>query len=183
MLGRCRGKPDLLSAFCKPFIDGKAFNPTQISHGVVTGTNVSGATMLPNALGRGDELFSGKARCNECHVEPLWTEPGWNLHKAEEIGIDSFQADRAPDHAYKTQNLAGLFIRERGLFMNSANKGRFFHDGRFATLLDVVNHYNIHFNLQLTDNEKLDLVEYLKSLPEPETVATNNRQGLRIIRP
>ena len=65
--------------------------------------------------------------------------PGWNLHKAEEIGIDSFQADRAPDHAYKTQNLPGLFIRERGLFMNSANKGRFFHDGRFATLLDVVN--------------------------------------------
>ena len=44
-------------------------------------------------------------------------------------------------------------------------------------------HCNIHFNLQLTDNEKLDLVEYLKSLPEPETVATNNRQGLRIIRP
>ena len=67
--------------------------------------------------------------------------------------------------------------------MNPANKGRFFHDGRFATLLDVVNHYNIHFNLQLTDNEKLDLVEYLKSLPEPEAVATNNRQGLRIIRP
>jgi transposase len=30
-------------------------------------------------------------------VKPLWTEPGWNLHKAEEIGIDSFQADRAPD--------------------------------------------------------------------------------------
>jgi len=67
--------------------------------------------------------------------------------------------------------------------MNPANKGRFFHDGRFATLLDVVNHYNIHFNLQLTDNEKLDLVEYLKSLPESEAVATNNRQGLRIIRP
>ena len=44
-------------------------------------------------------------------------------------------------------------------------------------------HCNIHFNLQLTDNEKLDLVEYLKSLPESEAVATNNRQGLRIIRP
>jgi len=98
-----------------------------------------GEDFSPQAAQRGDELFSGKARFNECHVEPLWTEPGWNLHEAEEIGIDSFQADRAPDHAYKTQNLAGLFIRERGLFMNSANKGRFFHDGRFATLLDVVN--------------------------------------------
>jgi len=117
-----------------------------------------GEDFSPQAAQRGDELFSGKARFNECHVEPLWTEPGWNLHKAEEIGIDSFQAERASDHAYKTQNLAGLFIRERGLFMNPANKGRFFHDGRFAILLDVVNHYNIHFNLQLTDNEKLDLV-------------------------
>ena len=50
--------------------------------------------------------------------------------------------------------------------MSPANKGRFFHDGRFATLLDVVNHYDIQFKLQLTDGEKLDLVEYLKSLPE-----------------
>ena len=87
-------------------------------------------------------MFERKAACNNCHVEPLWTEPGWNLHKPEEIGIDSFEADRAPDHTDKTQNLAGLFIQERGLFMRASNKGRFYHDGRFATLLDVVNHYN-----------------------------------------
>jgi hypothetical protein len=36
-------------------------------------------------------------------------------------------------------NLAGLFVRERGLFMASQNKGRFYHDGRFQTLLDVAN--------------------------------------------
>jgi hypothetical protein len=242
------------------FLDGKAFNPKQVSHGVVTGTNVSGATLIPNAFGlagynqhtwtgawgtvsywnalvanlemhgigtffdprldnpaqfpiaarnrfghvrvspdddritsklpalhfyqlaipapkprpgvdfdpdsakRGDELFEGKAACNNCHVEPLWTEPGWNLHRPDEIGIDSFEADRAPDHTYKTQNLAGIFIQERGLFMRASNKGRFYHDGRFATLLDVVNHYNIQFNLGLSDREKNDLVEYLKSL-------------------
>src|SRR5262249_40929669 len=98
---------------------------------------------------RGDQLFEGKATCNNCHVEPLWTEPGWNLHRPDEIGIDSFEADRAPDHMYKTQNLAGLFIQERGLFMRASDKGRFYHDGRFATLLDVVNHYNIRFNLGL----------------------------------
>jgi hypothetical protein len=118
----------------------------------------------PTAAGRGDELCAGKAGCNQCHVEPLWTEPGWNLHRPEEIGIDSFQADRAPDHTYKTQNLAGLFIRERGLFMRPEKKGRFYHDGRFATLSDVVNHYDIQFRLGLTDAEKLDLIEYLKSL-------------------
>src|SRR2546429_5304530 len=41
----------------------------------------------------------------------------------EEIGVDSFQADRAPDKTYKTMNLAGIFIRERGLFMQEAHKG------------------------------------------------------------
>jgi len=247
------------------FLDGKAFNPQQVTDGVVTGTNVSGATLIPNAFGlagfnqhtwtgawgtvtywnafvaalemhgvgrffdprlnnaakfpiaaangfadlphidpdddritkklpplqfyqlaipapapeegvdfnaaaaaRGDELFSGKAGCNNCHVEPLWTEPGWNLHTPAEIGIDSFQADRAPDNVYKTMNLAGIFVRENGLFMNSSNKGRYYHDGRFKTLLDVVNHYNTRFSLGLTAQEKSDLVEYLKSLPSKE---------------
>jgi len=246
-------------------LDGKAFNPQQVTDGVVTGTNVPGATLIPNAFGlagfnqhtwtgawgtvtywnafvaalemhgvgrffdprlnnaakfpiaaangfadlphispdddritkklpalhfyqlaipapapepgadfnvesaaRGDELFSGKAGCNNCHVDPLWTEPGWNLHTPAEIGIDSFQADRAPDGVYKTMNLAGIFVRENGLFMNPANKGRYYHDGRFKTLLDVVNHYNTRFSLGLTAQEKLDVVEYLKSLPERE---------------
>jgi cytochrome c peroxidase len=43
-------------------------------------------------------------------------------------------------------------------------KGGFYHDGRFATLMDVVNHYNNHQKLQLTEQEKKDLVEYVKSL-------------------
>ncbi len=245
------------------FLDGKAFNPQQVTDGVVTGTNVSGATLLPNAFGlagfnqhtwtgawgsipywnafvanlemhgkgtffdprlddatkfpiaaankfghvridpdedmitsklpalqfyqlalpspkpkagvdfdeaaskRGDEIFGGKAQCNNCHTEPLWTEPGWNLHKPSEIGIDSFEADRAPDGVYKTMNLGGIFVRERGLFMKPENKGRFYHDGRFATLLDVVDHYNNFFKLNLSDREKNDLVEYLKSLSSP----------------
>ncbi len=124
---------------------------------------------------RGDKLFEGKARCNQCHVEPLWTDAGWNLHTPDEIGIDAFQANRAPNGLtsdgktlpngfYKTMNLAGLFIRENGQFMALENKGRFYHDGRFATLLDVVNHYNDVFKLNLTEQEKSDLVEYLKSL-------------------
>ncbi|HTL55951.1 MAG TPA: hypothetical protein VL361_09745 [Candidatus Limnocylindrales bacterium] len=116
------------------------------------------------ASARGDELFSGKANCNSCHREPMWTEPGWNEHTPAEMKIDSFQAVRSPDGNYKTMNLAGLFVRERGLFMNSQNKGRFYHDGRFQTLLDVVNSYNSRFTLGLTDQEKSDLVEYLKSL-------------------
>ncbi|HEY2798699.1 MAG TPA: hypothetical protein VGK26_12475 [Thermoanaerobaculia bacterium] len=109
------------------------------------------------AAERGDALFSGKARCNSCHVEPLWTEPGWNLHTADEIGIDDFQANRAPDQRYRTAPLAGLWTHA---------KGGFYHDGRFATLRDVVDHYNAFLNLGLTIDEENDLVEYLKSLPD-----------------
>lgn len=243
------------------FLDGKAFNPQQTTNGMVTGTNVPGATLIPNARGlaghnlhtwtggwgtvtywnafvavdelhgigsflderfddasqfpiaaaaklghvsvddpdkdqvtgklaalhlyqlalpsvqprpgvdfdeeaaqRGDELFSGKAGCNTCHREPLWSEGGWNQHTADEMKIDSFEADRSPGHAYQTVNLAGLFVRERGLFMFPQDKGRFYHDGRFKTLMDVVNSYNERFGLGLNDQEKHDLVEYLKSL-------------------
>jgi len=228
-------------------LDGKAFNPQQISNGVVTGTNVSGATLIPPAFGlagvnlhtwtgwgsipywnafvanlemhgqgnffdprlndatkfpiaaangfgnvrsendlitpklaalhyyqlsipaptpppgsfdpaaaaRGDELFGGRAHCERCHVEPQGTEPGWNMHTASEVCVDDFQASRAPDNRYRTSPLRGLWTHQ---------KGGFFHDGRFATLLDVVNHYDTCFNLGLTAQDKSDLVEYLKSL-------------------
>ncbi len=111
------------------------------------------------AAKRGDELFSGKAQCTTCHTEPLWTEPGWDLHTGQEICIDNFQADRAPDHRYRTSPLNGLWTHA---------KGGFYHDGRFATLLDVVNHYDSCFNLGLSTQEKSDLVQYLKSLPAKE---------------
>ena len=228
-------------------LDGKAFNPQQISNGVVTGTNVSGATLIPPAFGlagvnlhtwtgwgsvthwnafvailemhgsgtffdprlndaakfpiaaangfgnvrntpdlitaklpalhfyqlaipapeapsgsfnsaaaaRGKDLFSAKAECATCHVPPIFTEPGWNMHTPAEICVDDFQAKRSPDEHYRTAPLKGLWTHQ---------KGGFFHDGRFATLLDVINHYNICFSLSLTEPEKNDLVEYLKSL-------------------
>jgi hypothetical protein len=104
---------------------------------------------------KGKDLFNGQAQCSTCHVPPLFTEPGWNMHTAEEIGIDPFQADRAPDRRYRTAPLKGLWTHM---------KGGFYHDGRFATLLDVVNHYNTFLGLGLSDQQKRELVEYLKSL-------------------
>jgi hypothetical protein len=228
-------------------LDGKAFNPQQISNGVVTGTNVSGATLIPPAFGlagvnlhtwtgwgsvthwnafvsnlemhgsgtffdprlndaakfpiaaangfgnvrntpdlitsklaalhfyqlaipaprppdgsfdavaanRGQTVFNGKAQCAACHVPPLFSEPGWNMHTPTQVCVDDFQAKRSPDEHYRTSPLKGLWTHQRG---------GFFHDGRFATLLDVVNHYNTCFALGLTASEKGDLVEYLKSL-------------------
>jgi hypothetical protein len=228
-------------------LDGKAFNPQQISNGVVTGTNVPAATLIPPAFGlaginlhtwtgwgsvthwnafvanlemhgsgtffdprlnnaakfpiaaangfgnvrntpdlitsklaalhfyqlglpsprppdgsfnvaaaeRGQTVFNVKAQCATCHVPSLFSEPGWNMHTPAQICIDDFQAARSPDERYRTSPLKGLWTHQRG---------GFFHDGRFPTLLDVVNHYNTCFALGLTAGEKSDLVEFLKSL-------------------
>jgi len=107
------------------------------------------------AARRGERTFSGKGHCSTCHVPPLFTEPGWNVHKAAEIGIDDFQANRSPDRTYRTAPLRGLMTHA---------KGGFYHDGRFADLGAVVDHYDRFFSLAMTDIEKRDLIEYLKSL-------------------
>jgi hypothetical protein len=107
------------------------------------------------AFERGKIVFDGVGKCATCHVPPLFTEPGHNLHSPSELGIDSFQADRSPTRMYRTAPLAGLWTHQ---------KGGFFHDGRFATLPDVVNHYDQQFKLRLTPQNKTDLVEYLKGI-------------------
>jgi mono/diheme cytochrome c family protein len=104
---------------------------------------------------RGRKVFEGKGRCATCHVPPLYTEPGNNLHEPSEIGIDDFQSERSPTKSYRTTPLRGLW---------SHQKGGFYHDGRFATLNDVVDHYDGHLKLGLSDEEKKDLVQFLLSL-------------------
>ncbi|HEX7045777.1 MAG TPA: hypothetical protein VF203_14320 [Burkholderiales bacterium] len=107
------------------------------------------------AAARGEALFAGKAQCATCHVPPLYTEPGSNLHPPADIGIDGFQAERSPEGMYRTTPLKGLWTHQ---------KGGFYHDGRFPTLSAVIEHYDRNFRLGLTDQEKAELAEYLKSL-------------------
>jgi hypothetical protein len=107
------------------------------------------------AAKRGEDLFADKAGCARCHVPPLFTEPGWNMHTGAQIGVDDFQADRSPDQRYRTSPLRGLWTH---------GKGGYYHDGRFATLAAVIDHYDRHFSLGLSGGEKRDLAEYLKSL-------------------
>jgi hypothetical protein len=108
------------------------------------------------AAKRGQGIFNGKAKCATCHVPPLYTEPGWSMHTADEIGIDDFQASRSPDKKYyRTTPLRGLFARKTP---------GFYHDGRFADLKAVVSHYESVLRFELTDSERGDLIEFLKSL-------------------
>ncbi|MFL5292685.1 MAG: hypothetical protein ACJ79U_14300, partial [Myxococcales bacterium] len=108
------------------------------------------------AAKRGKAVFQGAARCAECHIAPLYTEPGWNSHTGAEIGIDDFAASRSPDGRYRTTPLRGLGA--------ARSKGGYYHDGRFATLQDVVQHYDQTFALGLAPEQKADLVQFLKSL-------------------
>jgi hypothetical protein len=107
------------------------------------------------AAERGKEVFSGAGKCAGCHVPPLFTEPGWNMHTPQEIGVDDFHANRGPDKRYRTSPLKGLWTH---------STGGFYHDGRFATLAEVIDHYDAHFHLGLTAQEKSDLIQYLMSL-------------------
>jgi cytochrome c peroxidase len=56
---------------------------------------------------------------------------------------------------YRTAPLAGLWSRQ--------SRG-FYHDGRFQTLDEVIQHYDQHLKLGLSPQERKDLVEFVKSL-------------------
>ena len=108
----------------------------------------------PAAAKRGEAVFNGPGRCASCHMGSLGTAPGYNAVPPSAICIDSFAADRGPDGTYTIAPLQALFTRSaRG----------FYHDGRFKTLPDVVNHYDSCLKLGLSLQQKSDLVQYLKS--------------------
>jgi len=144
--GNVRNTPDLITS---------KLAALHIYQLVIPAPEPSGGSFDATKAKHGKAIFEGKADCARCHVPPLFTEPGWNLHLPEEIAIDSFQADRSPDHRYRTSPLKGLWTHQ---------KGGFYHDGRFPTLRDVVNHYNVELRLGLAEADIDNLVEYLKSI-------------------
>jgi mono/diheme cytochrome c family protein len=113
-----------------------------------------------DAANRGEELFRNQARCSTCHQGSTFTDvlsaPGRSipvLHDPAEVGMDAGYALRSATRQYRTTPLRGL-----------QQHAPYFHDGSAADLLAVVEHYNRQFALNLTDQQKADLVEYLKSL-------------------
>lgn len=115
----------------------------------------SGDGVSADAAKRGKELFTGRAKCASCHVPPLFTEPGYNMHTPQEIGIDDFQSNRSPTKMYRTAPLGGLTTHE---------KGGYYHDGRFPTLDSVIEHYDQLFQTHLMPSEMQDLIAYLRTL-------------------
>ncbi len=143
--GHVRSSPDLVSSKLG------ALHAYQLS---LAAPKPPKGTFDAAAAARGQRIFDGKGRCSTCHVPPLYTEPGYNLHKPSETCSDPFLANRSPTRMYRTTPLKGMFAK---------SKRGFGADGRLPTLLAVVNHYDSCFNLGLTAREKGDLVEFLKS--------------------
>ncbi|HET9623664.1 MAG TPA: hypothetical protein VFP84_19965 [Kofleriaceae bacterium] len=112
------------------------------------------------AAARGKTAFT-TYHCASCHTPGITSDAGWNMHTPAELAIDAFQANRGPDGRYRTAPLNGLWTH---------TKGGFYHDGRFATLDAVLDHYASHgvgnhgqpFTYAGTD--KADLAQYLMSL-------------------
>jgi cytochrome c peroxidase len=110
------------------------------------------------AARRGADIFNGAARCASCHIPPAYTDvqSGPNppfLHAPSEVGTEAEYASRSVTGLYRTTPLRALWQHPP-----------YFHDGSAASLLDVVNHYNSVLKLGLTERQKADLVEFLKTL-------------------
>lgn len=105
------------------------------------------------AAARGKDVFQGKATCVRCHSGESFTDAGTTLHDAFETGSDPLYATRTATGQYRTTPLKGIWQHPP-----------YFHNGANATLLDLVEHYDTVLATGLLDEEKNDLVEYLKSL-------------------
>lgn len=119
---------------------------------------------------RGKKLFFGKARCNLCHMGTNFSDEqfhnigiGWE-GEAVDVGRYHVTKDKKDIGAFKTPTLREI-----------SRTAPYMHDGRFATLREVVDHYNgggvknpFQDNqiipLKLTESEKQDLVEMLRTL-------------------
>jgi cytochrome c peroxidase len=96
---------------------------------------------------RGEKLFAGKAQCAVCHPAPFYLDD-----KMHDLKLERF-LDEPGDGPIKSFTLRG--IKESPPYL---------HDGRCLTLEDTVEFFNLVLELQLTKEEKADLVAFLKCL-------------------
>ena len=108
------------------------------------------------AAARGKVLFASKAKCATCHSGPLFTDviEGGKLHpQSASVAIDKDYVKRSATKQWRVTPLKGIWQHPP-----------YFHDGSAKTLGEVVSRYNQERNLKVTDTERSDLTEYLKSL-------------------
>ncbi len=112
-------------------------------------------TKATSAELRGEGLFNGKARCVACHPAPYYTDNSMHNLMAERF--------------YKQELVNGMMMAHDGPIKTFPLRGikdspPYLHDGRCFTLEDTVEYFNLVQQLQLTAQEKQDLVAFLRAL-------------------
>lgn len=104
---------------------------------------------------RGQEVFFGKGQCAACHVPPYFTDNSMHNLKVErffkEVTINGRKA--SADGPIKTFPLRGI-----------KDSPPYLHDGRLLTLADTVEFFNLVLELKLNEQEKKDLVDFMRAL-------------------
>jgi cytochrome c peroxidase len=96
---------------------------------------------------RGAELFFGKAQCATCHPAPFYLDD-----KMHDLHLERF-LNEPGDGPIKTFTLRGI-----------KDSPPYLHDGRCLTLEDTVEFFNLVLGLKLNQQEKADLVAFLRAL-------------------
>lgn len=104
---------------------------------------------------RGEELFFGRAQCSVCHTPPFYT--------------DGLMHDLKVERFFKPRMEGGMMITAQGPIKTFPLRGikespPYLHDGRLLTLEDSVEFFNLVLQLNLTADEKSDLVAFLRVL-------------------
>lgn len=96
---------------------------------------------------RGENIFLGKGQCGNCHQPPAFLD-----NQMHDLKLERF-LNEPGDGPIKTFTLRGI-----------KDSPPYLHDGRLLTLEDTVEFFNLVLQLKLTDEEKSDLVAYMKQL-------------------
>jgi cytochrome c peroxidase len=126
----------------------------------------------PNASeAAGIELFYGKGGCGHCHGGPKTFSELYHNNGLDSMYKDSGR-EKVTGQSYDRGRFRVVTLR------NIALTAPYMHDGRFATLEEVVDHYSDHIvnsvtmspfirgNLNLTAAEKKDLLSFLRMLTD-----------------
>jgi cytochrome c peroxidase len=112
-------------------------------------------TKATEAEARGEDLFFGKGNCSACHTAPFYTD-----NSMHDLKVERF---------YKPRMEGGMMITAQGPIKTFPLRGikespPYLHDGRLLTLEDAVEFFNLVQQLNLTKQEKSDLVAFLRVL-------------------
>jgi cytochrome c peroxidase len=104
---------------------------------------------------RGQEIFFGKAQCSTCHIPPYYTD-----NTMHDLQTGRFFEPKMIRHHMAVMDGKIKTFPLRGI----KESPPYLHDGRLLTLEDTVEFFNLVLGTKLTDQEKKDLVAFMRAL-------------------